>query len=72
MGVVINGLRIVKDVWIGEPMSIGKAIKMVIDEYMRVKDYKNIEKPISWALYQTWKIVDSKEKRRRADDTDNK
>ena len=56
----------------GEPMSIGKAIKMVIDEYMRVKDYENIEKPISWALYQTWKIVDSKEKRRRADDTDNK
>ncbi len=49
-------------------MSIGKAIKMVIDEYMRVKDYENIEKPISWALYQTWKIVDSKEKRRRANE----
>lgn len=50
----------------GEPMSIGKAIKMVIDEYMRVKDYENIEKPISWALYQTWKIVDSKEKRKES------
>ena len=63
---MINGLRIVKDVWKGEPMSIGKAIKMVIDEYMRVKDYENIEKPISWALYQTWKIVDSKEKRKES------
>ena len=43
-------------------MSIGKAIKRVIDEYLRVKDIPEIYKPISWALYQTWKIVDSKEK----------
>ncbi len=41
---------------------LGKAIMHLISEYDRAKETDHIRKPISYALYQTWKIWDSKEK----------
>ena len=50
-------------------MSIEEAILLIRAEYADVKDNEFIKKPISYALYQTWKFVDSHEKRRRTSDT---
>lgn len=41
---------------------LGKAIAHLISEYDRAKEADYIRKPISYALYQTWKIWDGKEK----------
>lgn len=41
---------------------LGKAIMHLISEYDRAKEADYIHKPISYALYQTWKMWDSKEK----------
>ncbi len=41
---------------------LGKAIAHLISEYDRAKKVDYIRKPISFALYQTWKVWDSKEK----------
>lgn len=39
-------------------MTIGKIIDYFISFYYQVKD---IHKPFSWALYQTWLLVDEEE-----------
>lgn len=38
--------------------------------YNKALTYKWVEKPMSWALYQTWKEFDSKEKPRKRVDND--
>jgi hypothetical protein len=43
----------------------GTAITKFKDYFEQTKDRKDIEKPISWALYQTWKWADAYEKPRR-------
>lgn len=44
---------------------LGKAIMYLISEYDKAKETDYINKPISYALYQTWKAWDSKEKERK-------
>ena len=50
---------------------LGKAIMHLISEYDRAKEADHIHKPISYALYQTWKVWDSKEKARGSEEKPN-
>jgi hypothetical protein len=43
---------------------IGKAVKDLIEEYGIAKENKYVQKPISYALYNTWKSWDKREKPR--------
>ena len=45
-------------------MTIGKVVDYFIREYNMAMDNNYVEKPISYALYQTWKWLDEKEKPR--------
>lgn len=45
-------------------MRMKTAIKELWRNYDRAMDMEFIIKPISWALYQTWRWCDSKEKPR--------
>ena len=45
---------------------IGKAVINLIEEYGIAKDSGYVQKPISYALYQTWRKWDKKEKPRMA------
>lgn len=47
-------------------MSIGSAIELLIDLWHSAVDDETINKPISWSLYQVWKVADRKEKPRKA------
>lgn len=49
-------------------MTIGKVIDRLINEYLQCKDDEIIQKPLSFALYQTWKWVDRQEKVRWKND----
>lgn len=42
--------------------NIGRAIMTLLEEYSAAKDNDYVNKPISYALYQTWEIWDAKEK----------
>lgn len=42
-------------------MTFEKVIKLLCDYYGRALTLDYVQKPLAWALYQTWKIVDSKE-----------
>lgn len=50
-------------------MTIDKAIELLKAYYYAALENPFVEKKISWALYQTWKDVDAKEKKekRRSD-----
>lgn len=39
-------------------MDIQKAIKLLEQEYERAKKSPFVQKPLAWALYQTWRRVD--------------
>lgn len=45
-------------------MSFEKAIKILIAKLGEARRNASIRKPLAWALYETWKIVDEKEKER--------
>ena len=45
-------------------MSFEKAIKILIAKLGEARRNNTIRKPIAWALYETWKIADEKEKER--------
>ena len=53
-----------------EKVSIGKVVDMLIKKVAEAVDndsvpcYGFIRKPLSWALYQTWKYFDEHEKER--------
>ena len=49
-------------------MSIDEAIIDVINAYEIAKKSDYVSKPISYALYHTWKQWDAKEKRRVKDE----
>ena len=40
-------------------MNLEKAIKLLESEYERAKNMEYVKKPLAWALFQTWKAVDS-------------
>ena len=43
---------------------IGRVIMTLLDEYSNAQETDYVVKPISYALYQTWRIWDAKEKPR--------
>ena len=43
-------------------MTIGRAIDYLIGEYFDAMCEEHIQKPVAYALYQTWKWADAKEK----------
>lgn len=49
---------------------IGRAVMFLIEAYGIYKDSKYVQKPISYALYQTWQEWDKKEKPRKAESED--
>ena len=44
---------------------IGRAIMTLLDEYSNAQESDYVIKPISYALYQTWRIWDAREKPRK-------
>lgn len=48
----------------GRIVTIGKIIDMIVTNFNVALNTKSIRKPLSWALYQTWKWVDHNEKSR--------
>lgn len=46
------------------------AIRKFNEFYDKALKSDYVEKPISWALYQTWKLFDKKEKSRIAESED--
>ena len=49
----------------GAGMTIGRAIDYLIGEYFDAMCEEHIQKPVSYALYQTWQWADGKEKPRK-------
>ena len=46
-------------------MTLGKAIDYLIAEYFEAIQKEWVQKPVSYAFYQTWKWLDEKEKPRK-------
>ncbi len=46
-------------------MKLTYAIKLLNKNYERAIRLGAIEKPVSWALFQTWREIDTKEKPRK-------
>lgn len=44
-------------------MRIESAIKYLYEQYEKAKGMDYIKKPLAWALYQTWRYVDEKERK---------
>lgn len=44
---------------------IEKAMKLLLTNYEKVKNAEYIQKPVSYALYQTWLAIDKVEKVRK-------
>ena len=44
-------------------MSIEKAIEILKHNYERALKIEYIHNPLAWALYKTWRFVDSKAKK---------
>ena len=47
---------------------IGRAIMILLDEYANAKETDYVVKPISYALYQTWRLFDATENERIGED----
>ena len=45
-------------------MTIERAIKLLMEMYQKAQQSNYVQKPVSWALYQTWEFCDKKEKPR--------
>lgn len=46
-------------------MTIEKAIRILLENFIRAKDDVGIRKPVSFALYLAWKYSDRHEKERK-------
>lgn len=40
-------------------MTLEKAIKLLEEKYEQAQKMEYVQKPLAWALFQTWKEVDS-------------
>lgn len=49
-------------------LTIELAIRKVTEEYFYAVKSEFVKKPISWALYTTWKYFDEREKAKDAED----
>lgn len=45
-------------------MTFEKAVKILITKLGEARRNQGIRKPLAWALYQTWRMADEKEKER--------
>ena len=45
-------------------MTLEKVIDILRKKYDQAKDNDQIHRPLAWALYRTWQIVDRMEKKR--------
>lgn len=45
-------------------MTLGKVVDYFLKEYNKALKNSYVRKPISYALYHTWKMIDEKEKPR--------
>ena len=50
-------------------MTFEKALKILITKIGEARHNKMIRKPMAWAFYETWKVVDGKEKEQEAKST---
>lgn len=41
-------------------MTLEKAVKLLEEKYEQARKMEHVQKPLAWALFQTWKEVDSK------------
>lgn len=48
-------------------ITLGKVLDKFMEKYAYALKWGYVRKPISWALYQTWKWVDENEKERQTD-----
>ena len=48
-----------------EKKRIGDAMILLYEEYKKAKNMKHVQKPISYALYQTWQFYDRIEKKKK-------
>ena len=46
-------------------MRLDTAIKRLNENYQKALKWDFVQKPVSWALYQTWKWADENEKPRK-------
>lgn len=51
-------------------MKTDTAIKRFIENYNKAKNLKWVQKPVSYALYHTWKWADTYEKPRKVKEND--
>lgn len=51
---------------------IGDAIVYLYEEYKKAKEHEWVNKPVSFALYQTWKTFDHIEKSRNGENNEYK
>jgi len=49
---------------------IGDVLILVYEEYQKARNLDFVMKPISYALYQTWKMIDKQEKNRLKEQTE--
>lgn len=40
-------------------MTLEKAVKLLEEKYEQAQKVEYVQKPLAWALFQTWKEVDS-------------
>jgi hypothetical protein len=40
-------------------MTLEKAVKLLEEKYVQAQKTEYVQKPLAWALFQTWKEVDS-------------
>lgn len=40
-------------------MTLEKAVKLLEEKYEQAQKMEYVQKPLAWALFQTWKEVDS-------------
>lgn len=41
-------------------MTLEKAVNLLEEKYEQARKMEYVQKPLAWALFQTWKEVDSK------------
>ena len=48
-------------------MTLKKALAMVDREYEKAKENKYVRKPLAYALYKVWRLVDAEESEKDGD-----
>lgn len=54
--------------YIKQGWTLTKAVYELMRQHKKALSLKYVKKPISWALYHTWRILDNEEKERETKD----